>query len=280
MRHLGLLCLALGLACVLAGPFTPAQTPSNAEPGVALRGIVIPTGFQSNKYSAMIQIAVDGSPLPDATWDFDASFRLADRAAEDFSGRVIAGEPGTPVVFEVEVEFEPGSYTLDLTARETTAGQSGSRQLEGNWPDPNTKEATVSPIVLLQPVQGAFLRGENARRQGALALGVDDPIRTELPTALVGVVCRGTMLDRAKAAPSSDLQVYRKLRGASDVTFKKVELQQHGDQCLQVRDLIPAGTLGSGHFRYEIRLVTDSGVIATGTREFTAGGGRDALPGS
>ena len=126
-------------------------------------------------YSAMIQIAVDGSPLPDATWDLDVSFQLADREPEDYSGRVVAGEPGTPVVFEVEVQFEPGSYALHLAARETTAGQSGSRKLEGHWPDPKTEQATVSPLVVLQPVEGAFVRGENPRRQGALAETVPFP---------------------------------------------------------------------------------------------------------
>ena len=188
-------CLALALFCVLPGHSAVAQdsslTTADSGSGVLVRGVVIPTGFQDRKYSAMIQIAVDGSPLPGATWDLAASFGSKDRAPEDFSGRVVAEEPDTPVVFEVQVEFEPGVYALTLEARETTAGQSGTRKVADRWPDPNTEPATVSPVVLLQPAQGTFMRGENARGQGALALGDDDPVRTQLPTAIVSVVCRG-----------------------------------------------------------------------------------------
>ena len=135
----------LGLLCVLAGHFAAAQQPA-AGSAVALRVAVIPTGFEGAKYSALIQIAVDGSPLPNATWDLDASFVSGTQAPEVFSGRVVAGEPGTPVVYEVEVEFEPGSFALALGARETTAGQSGTSTLNGRWPDPRYEPATVSPI--------------------------------------------------------------------------------------------------------------------------------------
>ena len=229
-----------------------------------------PTGFQGTKYSAMIQVAVPGSPLPNATWDLDASFVTAGRAAENFSGRIVAGEPGTPVVFEVQVEFEPGAYGLTLAARETTAGQSGSKKVEGRWPDPNTERATVSPLVLLQPAQGAFVRGENARGQGALALGDDDPVQAQLPTAVISVVCRGSGV----AEPVS---VQRNLEGASSIKFKTITLSPDQDQCAQVRDMIPPGTLGQGHFKYELKLVTSTGTLADGERKFTAIPGR---PGS
>ena len=210
-------CLVLGLLCLVPCHSAIAQEPSLTTTGpeshIALRGVVIPIAFQGAKYSAMIQIAVNGSPLPDATWELDASFIPADKQVQDFYGRVVAGEPGTPVVFEVQVEFEPGPYTLMLWARETTAGQSGTRKLKGLFPDPNERPATVSPVVLLQPARGAFLRGKDARGQSALAIGDDDTVRAELPTAVVSVVCRD-------AALPDLVRVERKLEGESSVEFK------------------------------------------------------------
>ncbi len=226
--------------------------------------MVIPIGFQGAKYSAMIQIAVNGSPLPDATWEFDSSFISVNRKLQEFSGRVVAEEPDTPVVFEVQVEFEPGPYTLMLWARETTAGQSGTRMFEGRWPDPDKESGTVSPVVILQPAAGAFVRGERASGQGALARAEEDPIRTQLPTALVSVVCRGANLPDL-------VRVERKLGSAAPVDFQTIHLLPGKDQCAQVRDMIPPDTLREGHFRYEVRLVTKNGEVASGFREFDAG---------
>jgi hypothetical protein len=268
----GLICLLLAhsvwaqdRSTTTAGPAATQPEPVRevVEADVAVRGVVIPTGFQRGKYSAMIQIAVDGSPLPDAAWDLEGSFVSQGQTQEDFSGRVVAGEPGTPVVFEVQVEFKPGPYALTLAARETTAGQSGTRKLEGRWPDPQTELGTVSPVVLLQPAAGAFVRGETARGQGALARADEDPIRTQLPTALISVVCRGANLPDL-------VRVERKLGSTAPVNFQTIHLLPGKDQCAQVRDMIPPGTLRAGHFRYEVHLVTKNGEIASGFREFDA----------
>ena len=271
-------CLVLGLVCFLSGHSTTAQESPAAtespESITALRGVVIPTGFRGGKYSAMIQVAVDGSPLPNAAWGFDASFTSGDRAPKKFSGRIVAEQPGAPVVFEAQVEFEPGSYVLTLAAQETTAGQSETRRLEGRWPDPGAESGTISPIVVLQPAQGVFKRGENTRKQGALAQLYDVPVRIQLPTALVSVVCRGEKI-------SESVRVERKLEGASVVDFEPIDLLPGQDQCAQVRDMIPPGTMGAGHFRYGVRLLTDSGEIAATVREFTsAGAAAGSRPGS
>ena len=266
----GLICLLLVHSVLAQDRSSTMSGPAATQPetareivgtDVAVRGVVIPTGFQGGRYSAMIQIAVDGSPLPDAAWDLEGSFVSRDRAQEEFSGRVVAGEPGTPVVLEVQVEFKPGPYALTLAARETTAGQSGTQELEGRWPDPNKEPGTVSPVVLLQPAAGAFVRGENARRQGALACRDEDPIRIQLPIALVSVVCRGAELPDL-------VRVERKLGSAAPVDFQTIHLLPGGEQCAQVRDMIPPGTLRQGHFRYEVHLVTKNGEVASGIREF------------
>ena len=79
----GLICLLLVHAALAqdrssttAGPASTRTQPAGAvaESDLAVRGVVIPTGFQGGRYSAMIQIAVHGSPLPDAAWDLEGSF--------------------------------------------------------------------------------------------------------------------------------------------------------------------------------------------------------------
>jgi len=117
------------------------------------------------------------------------------------------------------------------------------------------------------------VRGDQTRGQGALALGDDDPVRRELPTALVSVVCRA-------ANWPEPVRVERELEGASWLDFETIELQPGEGQCAQVRDLIPPGTIGNGIFTYEVHLMTEKSEITQRERKFAAvGGARTSRPG-
>jgi hypothetical protein len=259
------------LLVLLVSPCMAQQPAGGNGSDVALSAVVIPTGFQERKFSAMIQIAVEGSPLPDTTWALGASFRAEGQDAQEFTGRVTAGEPGMPVVLEIPFEFPAGSFSLALTATETTAGQSGRRTLEDRWTDPHTEAGTISPIILLQPAHGAFVRGASKRTQGALALENGTPVETPLPTAVVSVVCRGHTYPNM-------LRIVRKLTGTRSVEFKTIHLLPREDQCAQVRDMIGAGTLGSGHYVYDVRLLSQDREIASASVEFAATAGAQPGP--
>jgi len=251
----------LGLLCVLVAQFVGAQDP--AQSGVAVRGELIATGFQNWRYAAMLQISVDGSPLPNAVWKIEGTLRASNGKVQTFEGRVTAKEPGTPVVFEAPLKFPPGPLRLRVTALETTAGQSGFSERQFDWPEPGRDSVMASPVSLLQPVRGAFRRGVSTKGQGALVVGDDDPVRTGLPIALVGVVCRGTSLDEL-------VLVERTLQGAAPIDLGTIRLEPGGEPCAQVRDLIQPGTLRGGFFQYQLRLSTDKGVLASAVREFEA----------
>jgi hypothetical protein len=169
------------------------------------------------------------------------------------------------------VEFRPGPYELELVARETTAGQSGLQRLQGGWPDPDQEPATISPIVLLQPTRGAFVRGNTTRRQGALVREQREKIPTEYPIAFVSVVCRGAEL-------KDTLRVERALEGFYRIKFERVDLAPGRERCAQIRDLIEPGRLLRGYFKYEIRLTTDGGEIVSRVREFDTVSGTQAQP--
>ena len=71
--------------------------------------------------------------------------------------------------------------------------------------------------------------------------------------------------------------VERTLGTATPVDFQAIHLLPGGDACAQVRDLIQPGTLREGRFRYEVRLVTKNGEIASGFIEFdTISGGEQS----
>ena len=119
------------------------------------------------------------------------------------------------------------------------------------------------PVALLQPVYAAFLRDGWTRREGSLSRAADEPVRSDLPTALVGIVCR-------RRSGSGHLQVERRLVGEDSVDFPRLDLDLGRDLCAIVSDVIPAGTMTEGMFKYELLVHGEDDDAVSKAREFAA----------
>ncbi len=225
-------------------------SPDSIEDPFELRAHLVPTGFSNGAYTALLQLAVPGTPLQSATWELGASVVHGQKIHDETSGRLTVHAPGVPVVLEHEIRFRPGEYEIVSVAHEAGTGMISSNQKTSTWPDPNGRPATSGPIAMLQPVDAAFMRGDESRGRGSLARGSDEWIDPRRPLALVAVVCRG----RKDRGP---LQVDRVLVGESAVELPPLSLNVTSDRCAQVRDLIPSGTLGPGNYRYGITHIGD-----------------------
>ena len=151
-------------------------------------------------------------------------------------------------MFEAELSFKPGPFELIAVAHEVTGDDVSTRKIEGTWPDPDAAPATIGPIVVLQPAVGAFLRGTELRREGSKALAAGEIARTDYPTALVAIVCRG----RQKKGL---LQIERRLVGDTAAPFAPTDIDLKKERCAVLSDLIPAGAMTSGLFEYQISVL-------------------------
>ncbi len=160
------------------------------------------------------------------------------------------------------MSFKPGRYELVAVAHEERSGLVASSQIELDWPRLKTGQAAVGPIALLQPASGAFLREGSARGSGSLFVAEVEPLWISRPAAFVGLVCRARRSD----AP----RVGRRLSGDRIHEFPVLELDQDGQHCVQIRDVVPSNTLRPGYYHYEVRMLDGDRIQATGRREFVA----------
>jgi len=247
------------LASQLARAFT---TPEDIESDIPVHGVVIPTGFKKGKYSALVQVAVLGQPLSDTVWDIGVSLLVGGAIKEQASGRFSVHSPGVPIIFETEMSFPPGPYELSAVAHESKSGQVSAARFNGEWPDPSDGTVVVGPIALLQPTVGAFVRSEQLRKSGSLGHATQDAVRVDLPTALVGLVCRA----KGHRKP---LYVERHLVGETSAPFDTLDLATADSRCAVFSDVIPAGTMTAGVFHYEVTVVDESDDrVARADREF------------
>jgi VWFA-related protein len=240
-------------------------SPGLVESQLPVSGIVIPTGYEKGRYRALVQVRAPGSPLSDAAWDLGLSLISGGEVAADASGRVSVNEPGVPVVLETELSFPPGPFQLVGVAHETRSDDVGTGQIESVWPDPDEATITIGPVALVQPTEAAILRDETLRFAGPVGLGEKDLLRADLPTAAIGIVCRA----RGK---NGELRLERRVTGEGDsfAPFGTIVLDFGEDRCVQFRDMIPAASLSSGVYHYEVSVYEGELPLASATRAFAA----------
>jgi len=242
----------------LTGAFA---APGRIEDDLAARTEIVPTGFDDGRFSALVQLAVPGAPIQAATWDLGTSAVYDNRVHSESSGRLEVSAPGVAVVFESEMRFRPGRHEIVGVAHEGRTDLISSGRLRVEWPDPNAAAVTLAPIALLQPAAALFLRDGATREHGSLARRPLDPVLGDRPAALVGLVCRGRRFEEP-------LRVLRAVVGRERLELPELTIEAGTERCAQVRDLVPAGALGPGPYRYVIRVFADGRLLGEGERDF------------
>lgn len=233
-----------------------------ADDGVSgLQTNLVPSSYDRGSFTALLQVSLPGTMLPTAEWDLGASMMASDKVRGKVSGRLSVSRTGLPVVLEREVQVKPGPHEIVSVAHELTSDILLSDRRELAWPDPDRRPATCGPIALLQPTPGAFSRDGETRESGSLARAPEEPLNSQLPTALMGLVCRG----KKQRGP---FVVERTLVGQTRVVFPALEFDLKDDRCAQIRDVIPARVLGPGAYRYEVRILQAEATLDETDREF------------
>jgi len=224
------------------------------------RVTAVPTGFKGGKYTVLIQFAIPGFEFSGSDWDMGLTAVVGRNRTIKSSGRVAVNQPGRPLVFEAEMHFKPGDFTITAVAKDHDHDQLISTRVNGSLPHPDDAEPFVASIVMLQRIPGAFIRGETSRTSGPLAQGSAHWLRPDRPTGILTLVCGNK---HAEAVTTG-----RRLKGASEVSFDPVELDFAEERCGLLVDTIHGNILTSGRFTYTVDLKRGPESIAESKREF------------
>jgi VWFA-related protein len=223
---------------------------------------LIPIAYDDGIFKARVQVALGGSAIPVTTWDVGASVVSKGVVWQDGSGRIQVGVPNVPVVFEKDMDFAPGDYDLVAVAHEVTTDTLVSKEVHGKWPKIDAELASLGPIAVSQPRAGGFLRNGLKQTEGPLVLAEDEPLRADVPTAVIALVCRAKDQKRP-------LKVVRTLIGETATPVGTTELDLSTDRCAQVVDLIPPKMLGAGRYRFVVTVSSDGNELTRGERSLT-----------
>ena len=228
--------------------------PEGVRDRLPVGGAVVPLGFEDGRYTALVQAVLPVGLLPREEWDVGISVLSSGTSRDDVARRISLGRAGVRAVLEAELSFRPGAFEVVLVGQENASGRIATGQVTGVWPD-RADEPALGPLAMLQPAAATFVRGDQVRSEGSLALAIDEPVRADRPLAFVGLVCRGSR-------KSTTLAVVRALRGERALELPPLELVLDPESCAQVRDLVPADTLAPGQYTFEMR-VAGTDVVTT-----------------
>jgi VWFA-related protein len=221
------------------------MAPDSVHDALPMRGGIVPLDVQRGRLHALVQASVYATEIAQGEeWDAGMSMVSSGKVPAQASGRIAVDKVGETIVIESEMDLQPGAYEIALVAMETVAGRVATGRIMGTWP--GTFDATrIAPIAVLQPTDGAFLRDGKVRHSGSLVIAGDQSARIGRAAAIVGLVCQ-------TGKSQIGARVHRVLTGGSETTFPPIEISFKDAPCAQVRDVIPANTLGAGRFTYTI----------------------------
>jgi hypothetical protein len=152
-----------------------------------------------------------------------------------------------------------GVTILGAVAHEVTTDTLVSKEVHGTWPKIDAELASLGPIAVSQPRAGGFLRNGRKQTEGPLVLAEDEPLRPDVPTAVIALVCRAKDQKRP-------LRVVRTLIGETETPVGTTQLDLSTDRCAQVVDLIPPKMLGAGRYRFVVTVSSDGNELTRGER--------------
>jgi hypothetical protein len=222
-----------------------------ARRSLRLDARMIPLGFGDGAFDVLLQITarstLDAGAARSLRFQVAAGGAFVHEVSQPQAWDAASG----PLVLETRLRVRPGPFEVLALTKDSGSGESATAFLEMSWPDPKSRRVVVMPALLLQPSRGIILRGEQPSAAGPVALVQDEPVSGDVPIALVSLVC-----GRPRNAA---LRVERRIEGASSVDYAPLALELEGPGCAQVRDVVPAQTLGPGFFRYTMQAQETNG---------------------
>ena len=247
-------------------------TPELFDDQESLASVLIPTGFEDGKYSALLQVAFPPSLMPDAKWELGVSVSWRDAVRQEADCGISVNGKATPVVFELPVELSLADFEVVMVARENNADSIVTGYLTDRWPNPRKLPISFGPVAAVQSGTAIFVRGDKTKRKGPLGIREGEPLRADRRTTILTLVCREPKNKR------TSLLVDRELEGTLAVVLPPVELEIGGGlRCGLLKDRIPRGQLLPGNFTYTIVVHDADGQSATVTRRFAVVSGKEPV---
>jgi len=218
-----------------------------------------PVGGTNRRFQVLAQVRLPDADAPrDRNADWDIGFEIVsegDVVARN-SSRVTWRGDGQPPVYQATLSLPAGDYEIIAVAHEDATDSIRAGRMVGTWPTSVAKRVTLSLTALAQPQRGGIVLDGRLNDSGIVVRGAGNPVDPRAPVAFVTAAC-------VEGPPDAALRAERRIVGESEVPFAPMELRPDERRCVQIRDLVAAGSLGAGRLTYFVRILAGDAVVAS-----------------
>lgn len=220
---------------------------------------IYPVGGSTKKLEILAQVRIPNGgdpPAHDTLWDIGFEVVSRGEMVAHRSSRVTWRGEGQPPVYQTTLPLPAGPYEIVAVAHDVGSDSVRAGRLSGSWPPSTVGRVSLSVPALAQPQRGGIVQDGKVKETGIIVRGEGNPVDPRAPVALVTAAC----LD---GAPDAILRAERRLVGESEVSFAPMELRADKGQCVQIRDLVAANSLGAGRITYVVRILSGDQLIVS-----------------
>ncbi len=228
--------------------------PASADDG-SLRALLIPRGGNGKVWKAAVQLRLRPSGLPDNSAELGASIVRRETVIDSFSASIATRNGARPIVLEKSLDVAPGAFAVVAVARDAKRGDVGANRVDADWPSPAKSTAAIVPIAVLQAGPAAMSKDGAFSSSGFLARDSDELLDPAASITLETVVCRGA---KTKGA----VVVERWLEDGLPNDFGPMTIDEAGDPCVQVVDVVRAGRLRQPVVDYRVTARIGDEIVA------------------
>jgi hypothetical protein len=211
---------------------------------------IYPVGGTAKRLQVLAQVRLPEGDAPEArdtTWDIGFDVASHGKIVEHDSKRVTWRGSGPPPIYQTTLSLPAGPYEIVAVAHEAVADTVRAGRLTGTWPPTPSDRVTLSVPALAQPQSGGIVLDGEARDSGIVVRGPGNPVDPGAPLAIVTAACIDGRKDEI-------FHVDRRIVGETEVSFPPMALGPDNNRCVQIRDLVAAGSLGAGELTYVVRV--------------------------
>ena len=220
---------------------------------------IYPVGGTTKLLQVLAQVRMPDGDVPlsgQTLWDVGVDVVSEGEVVAHKSSRLSWRGNGEPPVYQTTLSIPAGPYELVAVALETSSDAVRSGRINGAWPPLATNRVKLSLPALAQPQRGGIVQDGEVKTSGIVVRGAGNPVDPRASVAFVTAVCLDGKDDAVFRAE-------RRIVGETEVSFTSMDLTPDKGRCVQIRDLVAAGSLGAGRLTYFVRILSGDDVVAT-----------------
>ena len=225
---------------------------------------VYPVGGTDKSLQVMAQVtlpdsesSINGDPRWEVAFEVVSNGEIGSRTTH----RVRPPDDGRGPVYQTTLTVPSGPYEIVASVRDLVTDSTRRGSIEGAWAPVRADDIALSQVALAQPQHSGVVVDGEVNPHGIVVVGMDEAVDPKKPIGIVTSVCIG-------GPKAATYRAERSIFGDSVVEFDPISLTADGGRCVQIRDMVAAGSLSPGRVDYVVRVLSGERDVAVQSRAF------------